>query len=520
VVSYSRRYFVAAALCVFSAGACVDQSNDPAGPSSPTVPGLAAGGNGGGKSSLDLIEEDYAAGLLDKNNANRYREYAVSLPDKLPSKYRSAEKGKDATYSMVLMARDWDQLSASTKQEILDIRANGMSQLKETVTTPHFVLHYTTQGNEAVPAQDADRNGTSDFIDVAAASLETVWNREIGQLGYPSPVGTPAQKFHVYYRDLRSYYGVTYPDNVVLQQTSPVPLGTASAYIVVENDFSEGFPPNDEDVTGSEVIRSGALKVTQAHEFMHAIQFNINVYQSGWLFESHATWAEDAVYDGINDWRWYINRFLINPDLPVFSRYVYGSAFFMNYLSENYGVDVTRRIWLQARTASTPDAVRLAAFGGSWEDMKAFAAAEYLLDISDFTSDGSSVIPRPSRLLIRAQHTSYPVSVAIPASTNQVANRAPWGLGANFIEFLPDHSGDLVVTFDGADGFAWRGSVLAIPARGNGAVSENPVLLNSGSFGSVTIPDFGSRWSKVILVPTIADQAGREVPYGYSARIQ
>jgi hypothetical protein len=36
--------------------------------------------------------------------------------------------------------------------------------------------------------------------------------------------------------------------------------------------------------------------------------------------ESHATWAEDAVYDGLNDWRWYINRFLSTPDLPLFSR--------------------------------------------------------------------------------------------------------------------------------------------------------------------------------------------------------
>jgi hypothetical protein len=343
----SRRYLVAAVLSVIAA-ACADQQNGPAGPSSsPDQPSAAAGG-GGSKSSLDLIEDDYATGLLDKNNASRYREYAVSLPDKLPNKYRSATIGKDATYSMLLMARDWDQLSASTKQEILDIRANGFSQLKETVTTPHFVLHYSTLGNQAVPAQDSDGNGISDFIDVAAASWETVWNREIVQLGYPTPVGTPGLKFHVYYKDLRSYYGVTYSDNLVLQQTSPVPLGTASAYIVVENDFHEGFPPNDEDVTGKEVIRSGALKVTQAHEFMHAIQFNINVFQSGWLFESHATWAEDAVYDGINDWRWYVNRFLTNPDAPIFNRYVYGSAFFMNYLSETYGVTSP------ARSGSSP----------------------------------------------------------------------------------------------------------------------------------------------------------------------
>jgi uncharacterized protein DUF6055 len=512
VLENSRRHLVTAALCALAA-ACSDQQESPTAPL-PYEPGLAAGGQGN-KSSLDLIEDDYAAGLLDKNNANRYREYAVSLPDKLPSKYQSTTKAKDATYSMVLMARDWDQLSASTKQEILDIRANGFSQLKDSVTTQHFVLHYSTQGNQAVPAQDNNGNRVSDFIDAAAESWEQVWNREVGQLGYPTPIGTPARKFHVYYKDLRSYYGVTYADNVSLEATSPVRLGTGSAYIVIENDFYDGFPPNDEDVTGNEVIRSGALKVTQAHEFMHAIQFNINIYQSGWLFESHATWAEDAVYDGINDWRWYINRFLRNPDAPVFSRYVYGSAFFMNYLSETYGVDVTRKIWMQARTSSTPDAVRVAAFGGSWESIKAFAAAEYLLDISEFTTDPPSVIPLPQNM-IRAVHSTYPVSVSVPASTNKVANLAPWGLGANFIEFVPQSKGDLTITFDGADGVAWRVSVLATAARG-GNVSETPMTLRPGSAGSVTVKDFGTRWSKVTLVPTIADQAGSEVPYDYSA---
>ena len=515
--AHSRAYLGAAMLALLAA--CSDQQNGPTSPSgSDRTPGLAAGG-GNGKSSLDLIEDDYAAGLLDKNNVNRYREYAVSAPGKLPSKYRSTEKGKDATYSLVLMARDWDQLSAATKQEILDIRANGLSQLKETVTTEHFVLHYTTQGNEAVPAQDNNGNGISDFIDVAAESWERVWNREIVELGYQMPLGMPALKFHVYYRDLRFYYGAAYPQNVTLQTTNPVPLGTASAYIVVENDFAEGFPPNDEDVTGNEVIRSGALKVTQAHEFMHAIQFNINVYQSGWLMESHATWAEDAVYDDLNDWRWYINRFLRNPDAPLFNRYLYGAAFFMNYLSETYGVDVTRSIWDLARTKSTPDAIRDAAFGGSWEAVKDFAPAEYLLKLSDFTRDGPSVVPNP-RNTIRAVHSSYPVNVAVAPSTNQVANGAPWGTGANFIEFLPATTGDLTITFDGTDGFAWRGFVVATPARGGGAATEIPMTLNAGSAGSVTITGFGSRWGKVTLIPTIADRPGAEVPYSYTATVR
>lgn len=487
-------------------------------PESRPRPSFAAGGqgNGNGQTSLDLIEQDYADGLLDKNNANRYRAYAVDAPDRLPSKYKATAIGKDATYSMIQMALDWDQLSASTRQEILDLRGNGFGQLKQTVLTPHFALHFTTQGNHAVPAQDNNGNGVSDFIDAAAESWEVVWHREIEQLGYPAPKGTPAQRFHVYYRQL-PYYGYTVPENIGPCpgiSGGSFPCATASGWIVVNSSFYGGFPPNDEDVTGNEVIRSGALKVTQAHEFMHASQFNINVLQSGWLFESHATWAEDAVYDGLNDWRWYINHFLATPDFPIFSRYVYGSAFFQNWLSETRGVDVTRQIWLAARTKSTPDAVRDVAFGGSWEGMKAFAPDEYTLNISDFTSDGPSVIPIP-RNLIRAVHSAYPVAVDVPVSKGNVVSRAPWGLGANFVEFVPGPSGAITVSFDGADGFAWRAFVVASDAKGRNTTFE--ISLDGASAGSLAITGFGTRWKKVTLVPTIADRAGTEVPYSYGA---
>jgi hypothetical protein len=498
--------------------ACAD--SDPAGPATDRAPVVFASQAGGNdKTSLDLIEADYADGLLDRDNANRYREYAVSAPDRLPSKYRSAVVGKDATWSMLQLALEWDRLARSTQQEILDLRGDGFGQLKDSVLTAHFALHYTTQGNHAVPSQDADGNGVSDFMDVPASSWETIWSREIDQLGYPAPKGTPQQRFHVYYRNI-PYYGYTVPENLGPcpgVSGGSFPCGTASGWIVVENDFY-GFPPNDEDRTGAETIRSGALKVTQAHEFMHASQFNINVYQSGWLFESHATWAEDAVYDGINDWRWYVPRFLRTPDLPIFNRFVYGAAFFQHWLSESYDEDLPRRIWFAGRTRSTADAVRDIAFGGSWEGMKLFAPAEYLLDISDYTADPPSVVPVP-RNLIRATHTQYPVAVQVAPSKANVDNRAPWGLGANFIEFLPAGSGALTVTFDGADGYAWRAFVVVTPARG-GPVQRIELTLEAAGAGTATVGQFGTRWSKVTLVPTIADRPGAEVPFAYAASVQ
>ena len=482
----------------------------------PVFAAAQVGGNG--KSSLDLVEDDYSAGAIDKENANRYRAYAVLAPEKLPQKYKSAAIGKDATESMVRQALDWDGLAKSTKQEILDLRANGFANLKNTFETQHFVLHYSTVSTgDAVPAVDESGiRGVPDYIEVAARSWEEIWQREIVQLGYPAPKGVTSQnKFHVYYSKI-AYYGYCMPTNVTVEGVSPVQVGTASAFIVVNNDFS-GFPPNDEDVTGAEAIRSGALKVTQAHEFMHALQFAINVYGNGWLMESHATWAEDAVYDGVNDWHWYISSFLATPELPIFNRYLYGAAYFQNYLSERYGVDVMRKIWLAHRTQTATDAIRNVAFGGSWEAMKAFAPAEYLSDISDFTTDKPSVVEsmRPLRSVTRATHSSYPVNADIAAGTNGKPNGAPYGLGANFIDFT-NASGSVAVSFDGADDFAWRAFVIATPL-GGGRTTVLPVSLDQSSAGSITVDGMGSRWSKLTLAVTIADRPGVSVPYSYGA---
>jgi hypothetical protein len=151
--------------------------------------------------------------------------------------------------------------------------------------------------------------------------------------------------------------------------------------------------------------------------------------------------------------------------------------------------------------------------------MKRFAPAEYLLRISDFTSDGPSVIPEPE-IRVRATHDSYPVAVSVDASTKKVANRAPWGLGANFIEFVPGGaSGTLSLRFDGANGVAWRAFVALTPASG-GAPSVLPVTLNAGGAGSIDISGFGTRWAKATLMPTIADDEGTAVPFSYGATLQ
>ena len=176
-------------------------------------------------------------------------------------------------------------------------------------------------------------------------------------------------------------------------------------------------------------------------------------------------------------------------------------------------------MWLAAKTNTLIDAIRVTGLGGSWEPLKTFAAAEYTLDISDFTSDGPTVIPLPTRLPIRATHKTYPVAEQVGASTNKAANRAPWAFGgANYIEFAPSGNKTLNLTFDGADGFGWRAVAVAYPKNG-GAPTTFPITLNGASAGSVSISGFGNRWTKVVLVPSIVGTTGAEVPFSYGATI-
>ena len=102
------------------------------------------------------------------------------------------------------------------------------------------------------------------------------------------------------------------------------------AYCVVDNDYS-GFPAN---------TPTQNLQVTAAHEFFHAVQFAYDIAEDGWFMEATATWAEDEIYDDVNDNRQYLR---ISPvtrpkhSLDKFGgSFHYGAWIFFRYLTERY----------------------------------------------------------------------------------------------------------------------------------------------------------------------------------------
>jgi hypothetical protein len=122
-----------------------------------------------------------------------------------------------------------------------------------------------------------------------------------------------------------------------------------SAYCAFNHDF-KNFPA---------LSPLKNLKVTAAHELFHATQFAYDYNEDAWFMEATATWAEDEVYDGINDNRQYLPSSPISqPSQPLdqfgSSLRQYGEWIFFRYLSERFPQPqgelpvIVRKIWERA----------------------------------------------------------------------------------------------------------------------------------------------------------------------------
>lgn len=101
------------------------------------------------------------------------------------------------------------------------------------------------------------------------------------------------------------------------------------------------------------------LKVTAAHELFHATQFAYDYTEDAWFMEATATWAEDEVYDDINDNRQYLATSPLRQPGQALDQFdssgrQYGEWIFFRYLSERFPQAqgelpvIVRRMWERA----------------------------------------------------------------------------------------------------------------------------------------------------------------------------
>ncbi len=104
------------------------------------------------------------------------------------------------------------------------------------------------------------------------------------------------------------------------------------AYCVLDNDYA-GFPAH----TPLE-----NLQVTAAHEYYHATQFAYDIADDGWFLEATATWAEDELFDNVNDNVQYLRKSPITQPGRSIDKFEdngtfhYGVWIFFRFLTERY----------------------------------------------------------------------------------------------------------------------------------------------------------------------------------------
>ena len=211
---------------------------------------------------------------------------------------------------------------------------------------------------DAPSQRDRNRNGLPDYVETTRQVFKTVWNAEVGRLGYRTPrsdstsrYGGPNGKLDVFIADVgaQGLYGYCTTDDPARNRQRAV-----SAYCVVDDDFARRQ-------FGGAATGVAALKVTAAHEFFHAVQYAYDWLEDLWLMEGTAAWIEDEVYDSVNDNRQYLKTSPIAPENYAFpldyynpdpnepdSGYKYGVWIWWRYLSERYGPKVVRDVWRRA----------------------------------------------------------------------------------------------------------------------------------------------------------------------------
>ncbi len=238
-----------------------------------------------------------------------------------------------------------------------------------------FRIHFDTTGPGAVRyASIRNAQGVPVWVDTLAMVLDSVWNKEIIQLGFRAPVSdgfyTPDGgdgRFDVYLDELGgAILGYTAPDSA-----GGVLGNRATAFMVLDNDYI-GIPGYTTETEQRQVLR-----VTAAHEFFHAIQFAYTVFGaeavSGevkpYWYEATAVWMEEQMYNEINDYIQYLPFWFDAPQLSFrsfsgnfggdpyrayrpYAMGIYGLYLSKRFPTPSYGYTVVRRVWERMATVT------------------------------------------------------------------------------------------------------------------------------------------------------------------------
>lgn len=279
------------------------------------------------------IQESYRSGELSVNEATLAQ--LELFENSFAHSHSLNEPVKCATPLISFVEQNRHLLSEETMSAYQKAFSNQPIALTESYVSESgkFIIYYEVSGSNSVPLGDENSNSVPDYVEWVAEASDSSYRHEILTLGFKDPIPSGAQ-YSVTLRNLGAY-----------GQARPVSSEPSGTVIEIENDFA-GFPPNDDP----EGHQKGAIKVTMAHEFKHAIQYaqsNWSGESDSWL-EMDATLYEEIVYDNVNDYYNYLDGFASNFFGSPSSTLIPGSyedITWALYFHDRFGDSFWTKVW-------------------------------------------------------------------------------------------------------------------------------------------------------------------------------
>lgn len=339
----------------------------------------------------ETLKTDYENGNLSYEDYLVFSALNLFDPGKLPQTYQIVLADelplKTGTFIVQEVKANWNNLSPESQKLLESYLSRPELPLSISSPSKKFRIHYSLTGAHQVSSEDNNKNNIPDYAEKAAEYFDYSHDVIVNQLGFQSPApdsNGAGKEFDIYVVALNRTYGITWLENTVPGRTDAY-----SCYIEVDNDF-----------TGFFTEPLGALQVTAAHEYFHAVQVSYRYRDDDVFFmEMCSTWMEDYAYPLVNDYILYLNNFFANINYPFYytngSWFEYGSSIWIHMIVKKYDAAVIRKVWelIPKQTAFTAIQDVLQQYGTTFNDeLASFGVWNYFTgtraDTVQFYSEG------------------------------------------------------------------------------------------------------------------------------------
>ncbi|MBN2564812.1 MAG: T9SS type A sorting domain-containing protein [Candidatus Eisenbacteria bacterium] len=457
-----------------------------------------------------VIDDAFSRGFISHDEMILQKAYALYAPWKLREELVGGRIDKCGVPMADEIFQALPDLPGEIADEIRDLRARPSNMTY--IDTDHFRIHYDTSGTDMIKNWP-----NTAYRDAIMAAAEYSWDVEVTAMGFRSPPpdgsdpdgGGGNDKYDVYVQNLGTgLYGYCQP--TYYYGGGGYPANAATSYIVIDNDYA-GFPHTAEE----------CAQITVAHEFCHGIQAAHDVNEPTWYKECTSVWAEEQVYDSVNDYISYLSSFLSSlyrsVDYHDGNFRWYGSCVWNFFLSEYYDPGIVVDNWYQMESSGqTFDMMNvvLATYGSSMEEAyKNFAIWTWFTGSRNDGTHYEEGGTWPAASIMRG-HNTYPIAVGGPTPTWE-----PDHYGCNYIQFNNPGSGydGLLVSYDGPQLLTVANAAYVNYKDSSGHYYEyGEIPLNPWGVGELTVEGWdGMQFAGLVVINN--DDGANDMDYTYNA---